>query len=226
VDSRRGQLALTLQEALTAAVRLRANRQVASDAASFRNHIKQLLSEADARARKAGYGSDTVKLAIYAYIVFLDESVLNSAQPMFAEWPRKPLQEEVFGGHMGGEIFFQYLHELLGRQDSEELADLLEVYLLCLLLGFEGRYSVAGRGELQGLISSVMEKVQRCRGGFGGLSPAWAPPPDESAPVHRDPWLRWLGYATALFLSVALVLFIIFDLALRSGLRDLQGLAP
>ena len=44
-SSRRGQLALVLQEVLTATVRLRANRQVAADAESFRGHIKQLLNE-------------------------------------------------------------------------------------------------------------------------------------------------------------------------------------
>ena len=35
----------------------------------------------------------------------------------------------------------------------EQTADVLEVYLLSLLLGFKGRYSVAGRGELRALIN-------------------------------------------------------------------------
>src|SRR5687767_14449420 len=126
----RGELALALQEAFTVAVRLRAGRQVAADAASFRVHVKQLLASADQRARAAGYDGDTVKLAVYAYIALLDESVLNSAQPMFAEWSRQPLQEEVFGEHMAGENFFRTVQELLARQDSEAVADLLEVYQL------------------------------------------------------------------------------------------------
>ena len=66
IEHRRGLLALTLQEPLTAAVRLRANRQVAADADSFRTHIKQLLGQSDQEARRAGYDSDTVKLAVYA----------------------------------------------------------------------------------------------------------------------------------------------------------------
>src|SRR5512147_412863 len=106
---RRGTLALALQEALTAVVRLRANRQTAADAESFRAHLKQLLASADDQARRSGYDQGSVKRAIYAVTVFLDESVLNSSQPMFADWPRKPLQEEIFGGHMGGEVFFQNL---------------------------------------------------------------------------------------------------------------------
>ena len=83
-------------------MRLRANRQTAADADSFRAHLKQLLATADDQARRSGYDQGTVKRAIYAVTVFLDESVLNSSQPMFADWPRKPLQEEIFGGHMGG----------------------------------------------------------------------------------------------------------------------------
>src|SRR5690606_3296362 len=88
--ARRGQLALALQEPFTVAIRLRANRQVAADADSFRAHIKQLLNAADREARRLGYDGEYVRLAVYAYIAFLDESVLNSEQPMFAAWPRQP----------------------------------------------------------------------------------------------------------------------------------------
>lgn len=225
IEHRRGVLGLALQETLTAAVRLRARRQVAADAASFRAHIKQLLGQADQEARRAGYDSETVKLAIYAVIVFIDESVLNSQLPMFSDWPRKPLQEEVFGGHMGGEVFFQYLRDLLGRPDSQDLADLLEVYQLCMLLGFAGRYSARDRGELQGMISQVGEKIRRIRGD-GALSPAWAPPADEVIPIARDPWTRRLGYTAAGLFAFAIVLWIIFDVSLRSGIKDLLAFAP
>jgi type VI secretion system protein ImpK len=224
IEHRRGLLALTLQEPLTAAVRLRANRQVAADAESFRTHIKQLLGQSDQDARRAGYDGDTVKLAVYAVIVFIDESVLNSQQPMFAEWPRKPLQEEVFGGHMGGEVFFQYLTELLGRPDSNDVADLLEVFQLTLLLGFVGRYGARDKGELHGLTQQTGEKIRRIRGGDGSLSPAWAPPTDEVIPIARDPWVRRLGYTAAALFAVALVFWVIFDLSLRTGINDLAAL--
>jgi type VI secretion system protein ImpK len=223
ITLRRGYLALSLQEAFTAAVRLRSNRQVASDAGTFRAHIKQLLATADTDARRAGYTGDDVKLAIYAYTVFLDESVLNSPQPMFADWPRKPLQEEVFGGHMGGEYFYDHLRSLLGRQDSEDVADLLEVFELCLLLGFRGRYSVADRSEVRNLIASVTDKIRRVRGP-GALAPSWAPPSDELVPKVVDPWLKRLRYAAAGTFAFAILLFFIFTLSLRSGLGDLRAL--
>lgn len=190
--SRRGQLALVLQEVFTATVRLRANRQVAADADSFRAHIKHLLSEAQREARRLGYSSDDVSLVLYAAVAFLDESVLNSDQPMFSSWPNRPLQEEIFGGHMGGEVFYQHLRQLLAAQDSENVADVLEVFHLCLLLGFSGRYSTTDRGELRGLSTAAGEKIQRIRGSFGALSPAWELPSGESIPRTRDPWLSVL----------------------------------
>src|SRR3712207_4804400 len=160
---RRGQLALTLQEAFTAVVRLRSNRQVAANVEAFRAQMKQVLAAAEQEARRIGYAGDDVRYALFALIAFIDESVLNSAQPMFADWGRRPLQEEVFGGHTAGELFFQYLQQLLGRQDSEDLADVLEVYQLCLLLGFKGRYSVTHGSELQVIRSEERRVGKECR---------------------------------------------------------------
>jgi len=220
---RRGALALALQETLTATVRLRANRQSATDGDSFRAHVKQLLSTAHDEARRAGYAGEDIKLAIYAVVVFLDESVLNSRHPAFAEWPRRPLQEELFGGHMGGETFFQNLHALLSRQDTEDLADVLEVYGLCLRLGFQGRYGGAAREELRGWATAVSDKIARTRGALGPLSPAWAPPGDEIIAAPKDPWLRPLGYAAIAVLALTSLVSVLFWLWQQSWLGELPG---
>jgi len=220
---RRGALALALQETLTTTVRLRVNRQSATDAASFRDHIKHLLSTAHDEARRAGYAGEDVKLAFYAVVVFLDESVLSSRHPAFAEWPRKPLQEELFGGHMGGETFFQNLQALLARLDSEDLSDVLEVYQLCLLLGFQGRYGGAGRDQLAGWTRTVADRIARIRGVSGSLSPAWAPPDDEVIPVPKDPWVRPLGYTAVAAIAAGLFLSLLFWFWQQSWAADLEA---
>jgi type VI secretion system protein ImpK len=210
----RGVLALALQELLTAVARVRTNRQSVADATTFRNHFKQLLSSGHEEARRSGYASEDVKLAIYAVVVFLDESVLNSPHPAFAGWSRQPLQEEVFGGHRGGEGFYENLRALLGRQDSDDLADVLEVYELCLLLGFRGRYGAAGGDELRRWTAAVSEKVGRIRGVAGGLSPQGALPANETIPVAQDPWLPRLLYGAAGCAAAAFIFFLIFRLIL------------
>lgn len=221
--ARRGLLALSLQEPFTTIARLRANRQVAADAESFRTGIKQVLSAAEQEARQAGYGADDVRLALFAVIAFLDETVLNSRQPMFADWPRRPLQEEVFGVHMAGELFFQYLQQLLGRQDSEDLADVLEVYELCLLLGFKGRYSASRGTELQVFSSQVSQKIERVHGGIGELSPHWRPNRAEIV-RPRDKWVPRLITAAISVTVLAFVLYVGFAISLHSGKSDLAGL--
>lgn len=224
--ARRGRLALALQEILTATVRLRSGRQVAADADAFRLHAKHVLAAAEQEARNAGYASADVKLALFAAVAFLDESVLNSGQPMFAEWPRKPLQDELFGGHLAGEVFFQYLRQLLERDDSPELGDLLEVFQLCLLLGFQGRYSMGdGGGELHAFTQRAGEKIARIRGPLGELAPAWRPPTDAVAPVRRDPWVRRLAITAGAVALLAVVLFGVYRLGLAGKAKELGAVA-
>jgi type VI secretion system protein ImpK len=222
-SSRRGQLALSLQEPFTTIARLRANRQVAADAESFRTGIKQVLAAAEQEARQAGYASDDVRLALFAVIAFLDETVLNSRQAMFSEWPRRPLQEEVFGVHMAGELFFQYLQQLLGRQDSEDLADVLEVYELCLLLGFKGRYSASRGTELQVISGQISEKIDRVHGGLSDLSPHWRPNQNDIG-RSRDRWIPRLVIAAISASVLALVLWVGFTISLHSSRSDLVNL--
>src|SRR5579862_6077374 len=173
-------LALIFQEVLTAIERLRGSRQGVTDAEAFRHHMREALKNAANAGLAAGYNSDDVRLATFAVVAFLDESVLNSKNPIFADWLRKPLQEELFNVHIAGETFFQHLQQLLGRQDSADLADVLEVHHLCMLLGFCGRYSAGNRGELAQIINMTGEKIRRVRGQFGPLSPNWAPPPEKA----------------------------------------------
>jgi type VI secretion system protein ImpK len=223
VEKRRPEnLALIYQEVLTAVVRLRANRQGVTDAAAFRHHTREALKTAANQALSAGYPSEDVKLATFAGVAFLDESVLNSQNPIFADWLRKPLQEELFGTHISGEVFFQNLQQLLGRTDSADLADILEIHYLCMLLGFGGRYSVGNRGELAQIMNMTAEKIRRIRGHFGPLSPAWAPPP-EAARSMKDPLVRRLAIVAAACAILMILLFAIYKLTLSSGAQVAQG---
>ncbi len=221
----RGLLAIALQEAFTAAARLRANRQVAADADSFRVQIKHLLGKADLEARQAGYDPADVKLAIYGFIAFLDESVLNSGQPMFSSWPRQPLQEEIFGDHRGGQTFFAHIDDLLARPDTEQVADVLEVFQLSLLLGFRGRYGLGDDGGLRARQEAVRRKIERIRGTAAVLSPPAPLPTDEPTPKLRDPWLRKMLTALILMLVVTVALYIVFSLALGREVDELRAIA-
>jgi type VI secretion system protein ImpK len=222
---RRENLALAFQEILTVSGRLRAGRQAVSDAATFRYNILEGLKVADQQARAQGYNGEDIKLAVFAVVAFVDESVLNLRDPAFADWPRRPLQEELFGHHVAGEVFFQNLKDLLGRSDSQDLADVLETYHICLLLGFAGRYSLGGRGELKVIIDATADKIRRIRGGSGDLAPAWMLPAEQRRTAGADPWVKRLTIAACACLALTLVLFAIYKLVLGSGVSSLTAFA-
>jgi len=223
LDRRIWNLALAFQEIFTAIVRLRYNRQAVPNSESFRAQMKQALRVAEQESRSRGVSADDAKLAIFAVVAFLDESVLSSSNPAFANWPRLPLQAELYGHQLAGELFFQELQKVLSRNDSVETADLLEVYYLCLLLGFKGRY--AAGGDLHSVKAAAQEKIRRVRGPAGALSPRGAIPADAVRLAHSDPWVRRLGWSALGAALSALILFLVFKFMLVSGASDLVTLA-
>ena len=218
-------LAYCFQEVLTVGERLRANRQPVTDAESFRLQIRETIKTAADEARRRGYSGEDIQLATFACVAFLDESILNMQHPIFVDWPRRPLQEEYFGHHVAGEIFFQNLDKILMRNDSQEMADLLEVYQLCMLLGFAGKYSIGGRADLQSTVQRTGEKIARIRQASPELSPAWRAPEDAIRTAGSDPWVKRLIFMTAGVLLVALVLFGVYKMSLGSGVGKMEQMA-
>jgi type VI secretion system protein ImpK len=216
-------LPLIYQEVLTAIVRLRGGRQAVAEPNTFRHYIREALKTAARQAMANGWNGDDVKHATFAVVAFLDESVLNSKKEIFADWLRKPLQEELFGTHVAGDSFFQHIQELLGRNDSMELADLLEVHYLCLLLGYGGRYS-ANRAELKQIRDSIVEKIQRARGPAAPLAPS-AAVPEERVITRIDPWIRRLAIVAIASVLVLASLFTGYKLSLNATLAELQTMS-
>jgi type VI secretion system protein ImpK len=222
---RRPNLAFCFQELLTAIARVRFNLQSVPNADAFRANAKDLIRMATQDAAGRGYTNEDVKLAAFAVVAFLDESVLTSRNPVFSTWSRMPLQEELFGEHMAGETFFQYVQLLLSRRDSVETVDVLELYYLCMLLGYRGRYGSSGEGELRAIMESIKGKTNRIRGENLPLSPAWALPGDAPLPKRRDQWLRRLVWITALAAGLGIATFVASELMLVSGTSAVRSAA-
>jgi len=223
LDRRGWNLALGFQEVFTAIVRLRYNRQAVLDAETFRAQMRQALRVSEQEARSRGASAEDVKQVIFAVVAFLDESVLTSRNPVFANWARLPLQAELYGHQLAGEIFFQELQKTLTRNDSQETADLLEVYYLCLLLGFKGRY--AAGGDLRGIMAASQEKIRRIRGPLGPLSPRGAIPADAVRIAQSDRVSRLLGRIAIATAGLTFLLFILFKFVLMSGASSLSALS-
>ncbi len=218
-------LAIVYQQVLTATVRIRANRQTVADAQSFRTNIHSALRSAEKDAVGKGYGPEDARFATTAVVALLDESILNSTNPAFADWSRMPLQQELFGHNVAGEVFFENLEKLNSRSDSPDVADLLEVYGLCLLLGFKGRYSLSGPEGVRPLVESIMARIRRIRGPLAGLSSAWRIPDGAVARPQRDSWVPRLFIGVGVSVLVGVLLWIGFKVMLNAGASDIRAIS-
>jgi type VI secretion system protein ImpK len=218
---RTNNLALCFQEVLTAILRVRFQRQQVQDSESFRAQMRRSLQSAMQEARSLGYSSDTAQTAVFATVAYLDESVLSLQSPVFAEWPRRLLQEELFGATLAGEAFFRNLQGLLSAQDSPETADALELHCLCLQMGYRGRYALGDAGELHQLLRMAREKIDRTRGAMC-LMPSVAAP--EVPPARtRDPWTRTLLVAACVLAGLVVIAFGGYTVLLGSGVSHVQN---
>ena len=203
-------------------MRVRFRLQAIADADAFRTQIRQGLQAPMRQARALGYSGEIVQSAVFAVVALLDESVLNLQEPVFAQWARQPLQEELFGGHLAGETFFRDLRGYLQQPDSPQLADVLELYCLCLLLGYRGRHALGGSGEMYAQLREARERIRRIRGAAHVLAAETAP----AAAVYErrhDTWMQYLLWAASLLALVLLVAYIGFELSLASGAAVLRG---
>jgi type VI secretion system protein ImpK len=202
-EIRTNNLALAFQEVFTVILRTRFQLQRVENAEAFRATLRKMISASVKDAGTMGYSDEASKMAIYAMIGFLDESILNSQDPTFADWARRPLQEEMFGGHFAGEYFFRNLTDLLNRPESAEVADVLELHALCLLLGYRGRFAFGDASEIHTILQRIRDKITRIRGNYALFRPVETP----SAPpaAKKDPWVGRLAIA-AILLAVLTVL--------------------
>jgi len=221
--SRQWSLAVAFQEMFTAVVRLRSGRQAVTDAATFRAQIKRAIQMAEQEAQNGGYPPEDVKLAVFATVAFLDESVLNAQNPVFTDWSRMPLQEELFGVHVAGETFFQNLKQIMTRPDSAATADLMEVYLLCLLLGYRGRYGVSGGAEVGQISQAVRQRIARVRG-EQFFAPSVGLPNEPPARKAVDHWVRGLMFTSIALLVLCILMFAGYFAVLHSGAADIRAL--
>ena len=217
-------LASCYENAFTTMVRLESlSREALPSAQTFRENIKAALRGSLEKGKTFGYSNEANQTVFFAMVSFVDESVLRLQHPGFASWGQRPLQEELFGHARAGEIFFDYLRALLAKEDSQELADSLEVYALCLLLGFKGKYALGisdsatrPSGELDSLVRQIRGKMERIRGQALFLREE-APPPFAAQRPVVDRWSRGLGFAALCLFLLVILAYGSFWIVLSSG---------
>jgi type VI secretion system protein ImpK len=191
-------------------------------AEEVRRRTDRGLYRVELEAREAGFPGEWVEAAKYALCAFLDESILVSTLPFRDDWSAKPLQLELFGERLAGEGFFKRLTEM-GRRMAE-MEQVIEVYYLCLSLGFEGRYRVEGVERLRQLTTDLASDLAKLRKGGDELSP---PPPPEGGGIagqigrRLPPWV-----ALAVSGAVLVMLYSSYAVLLHREAAHLPLAAP
>lgn len=174
------------------------------DPAELRRQIGHLFAAAEAKGRRLEFDKADVEEGKYALVAFLDEVILNSEWLHKEEWSSQPLQLEYFGTHLAGEEFFTRLDKLTKEETARP--EIIEVYYLCLTLGFEGKYRVLGRDRLRTLITDVHARLaQMHESSAQGLSPNWKRPAETLGALGG----RFPSWAPAAFCVVIVVLIIV-----------------
>jgi len=177
-----------------------------------------MLQEMEQRGATLRHSERQINSVKFALAAFVDETVLTTHSPVSAEWEKFPLQLEYFGEHLAGVKFFERLDELLKQIQTD--ADVVEVYYLCLLLGFKGKYGVYMEDQLKELIKNTAVQLKRVgRLQETELSPHWKVMDQPEPP--RDPGLPlWAKIGAAAGLVVVALIYLVLLLLLKSDVRS------
>lgn len=155
-----------------------------ADESRFSGTLHNQLEAFEQQARKLGFGGDDIHDAKYAFCAVVDEFILSFPNQIREAWERRPLQLVLFGEQLAGEHFFAKLEQ--ARNEGARRLAVLEVFHMCLLIGFKGRYVLEGSERLKYLITQLGDQITHLKGKPSGFAPNWAPPDKITHAIRHD----------------------------------------
>jgi len=172
---------------------------------ALRQRIKKFLVKVEQACAAAGYREKEIGKALFALVAFLDETLISGNWPHQKTWRENPLQIELYKSYNAGEEFFNRLEQMLRRPAAE--AEVLEVYYLCMVLGFKGKYLLHQQEKLRVLISDTHKELRQVFDTPGqALSPHGLLPPSRGdkhlIPLSGYEVPVWVYYVTIIAVGV------------------------
>ena len=204
-------------------MRIRAGQIVPS--AEMRQIVDGRLKDLEQRGQQLGFKDTQLQNVKFALASFVDETVLAGGFAVRNEWERYPLQLQYFQEQFAGVKFFERMEDLLKRADAE--ADVIEVYYLCLLLGFKGKYHIYLEDQLPGVLQNVASHLQRVgRLKNTILSPHWKlndqpAPPQETKVPEMPSWVKLVALGSLAFVALSYLLFQFLLTNQANGIKEL-----
>jgi len=198
---------------LTLAIQLASARDLPAPEV-LQRRVSSLFDQMTRRCREAGFSDEDINEARYAIAAFTDEQILRSAWPGRSQWMGQPLQLLYFNENTAGEGFFQRMARV---QQQPNRAHVLQIYYLCLALGFQGQYAVRGGEGLSPIVDQIGARLGASAGGADAVSPHGEPRDALRGLMRRE--LPLVGLSIALF-ALAVVLFIVLKLVLVGSIAS------
>jgi len=123
------------------------------NAYTLKSKINDLFDLFQRNARHAGFDNEKINQAKFALVAFLDETIICSEWDQKSEWLAEPLQLKWFSTFNAGEEFFINMRTLQQRTTANK--EVLEIYFLCLVLGFKGKYQLQSPENLRRVIDDL-----------------------------------------------------------------------
>ncbi|MCX7278150.1 MAG: DotU family type IV/VI secretion system protein, partial [Burkholderiales bacterium] len=138
------------------------------------------------------------------------------------------LQLALFGDQLAGENFFNQLEAMRAKGAAHIHA--LEVFHMCLLMGFQGKYVIEGLEKLNYITARLGDEISHIKGKSAGFAPHWARPDAIANRLRNDVPLWVIG---AIFALMALSAYGVLSWMLQrstqdgiNGYNDIVRLAP
>jgi type VI secretion system protein ImpK len=190
--------------------------------------INRYLIEFDRKTKVLAVSPEDVQAAKFAFCATADEIVLRSQFPIRDAWARMPLQLSLFGRQLAGEAFFTQLEEL--RAKGARHVQALEVFHMCLLLGFQGKYMIEGLEKLEYLTARLGDEIASMKGKRAAFAPHWDRPDKVSHQIKSETPLWVVCSVLALLAMLAFVGLSSWSTqstkSMLAGYSDLVKLAP
>ena len=144
------------------------------DIAGLHKRLVREIKDFEDKAKDEGIKPEIVLSARYLLCSALDEAVMHTPWGSESAWAQRTLLSIYHNETSGGEKCFLILDRLL--QSPSENLDVLELFYICLSLGFEGKYRLhpRGRDQVENLRDELYRTLRRYHGEpERSLSTAW-----------------------------------------------------
>lgn len=189
------------------------NNSEYGDPEILRKRIKELLNKVELEAKDVGFNDSDIQMAIFALVAFLDETIIASEWQYKSTWLATPLQLELFDRFDAGEEFFSRLENL--RQRSSYKQDVLEIYYICMTLGFKGKYQFQQREKLRQLIEESYDYLKHLKGKTAEILSPHGKRRDELVDVVSREMPIWIvGLSAA---AIGFIFYVIMNLFISNG---------